>query len=82
MHHRALVGDELTCNTCFCDVPRAEATTMECGHAFCSDCWRQHLTIQIQEGKARRLPCMAVRCRVICEEGQVRSEAWIGNQAV
>ena len=44
---------------------------MECGHAFCDDCWRQHLTIQIKDGNARRLPCMAVKCGVICDETKV-----------
>ena len=62
---------EITCGTCFCEVPCEEATRMECGHAFCNDCWRQHLRIQIQEGRSRRLPCMGVRCGVICDEGQV-----------
>ena len=45
---------------------------MECGHAFCNDCWRHHLRIQIQDGRSRRLPCMGIRCGVICDEGQVR----------
>jgi len=44
---------------------------MECGHAFCDDCWRQHLTIQITDGNAKRLPCMGVRCGVICDETKV-----------
>ena len=44
---------------------------MECGHAFCDDCWRQHLTIQITDGNAKRLPCMGVKCGVICDETKV-----------
>jgi len=64
-------GDEIQCGTCFCDVPRKEATAMECGHAFCDDCWQQHLTIQITDGNAKRLPCMGVKCGVICDETKV-----------
>ena len=44
---------------------------MECGHAFCDDCWRQHLTIQVTDGNAKRLPCMGVKCGVICDETKV-----------
>jgi hypothetical protein len=31
---------EMLCGTCFCDVPWDAATAMDCGHAFCNDCWR------------------------------------------
>ena len=61
-------GEEVTCGTCFCEVPIAEATSMECGHCFCNDCWGQHFNIQIREGKSRRLKCMAVRCGAHCDE--------------
>lgn len=37
------------------DVGPSEATSMDCGHAFCNDCWRQHLSIGINEGMSRRL---------------------------
>lgn len=62
---------EITCGTCFCEVPQEEGTRMQCGHLFCNDCWRQHLAIQIADGRSRRLPCMGVRCPVICDEPQV-----------
>ena len=71
---RAGDGSEVECGTCFCSVAREEATAMECGHAFCDDCWRQHLTIQIMDGNARRLPCMAVSCGVICNETEVSKQ--------
>ena len=64
-------GEEVTCGTCFCEVPIAEATSMECGHCFCNDCWGQHFNIQIREGKSRRLKCMAVRCGAHCDEDKV-----------
>jgi hypothetical protein len=72
---------EVECGTCFCNVPREEATAMECGHAFCDDCWRQHLTIQITDGNARRLPCMAVKCGVICNETEVSQTAMCQDPA-
>lgn len=34
---------QVFCMVCMCDVGPAEATTMECGHTFCNDCWREHM---------------------------------------
>ena len=34
---------EITCMVCMSDVAPAGATTMECGHTFCNDCWREHM---------------------------------------
>ena len=48
---------------------------MDCGHLFCDDCWRQHLRIQITEGNSRRLPCMGIKCGVICDEVKARTAA-------
>ena len=57
---------------------------MECGHAFCDDCWRQHLTIQVTDGNAKRLPCMGVKCGVICDETKVSSPSinWSASYTV
>lgn len=44
---------------------------MECGHAFCDDCWRGHLGVQIREGHSRRLRCMAPSCPALCDEDKV-----------
>lgn len=70
---RAGDGEEVSCGTCLCEVRRADATAMDCGHLFCNDCWGQHLRIQIGEGKSRRLPCMGIKCGVICDEVKARS---------
>lgn len=63
---------EVECGCCFCAVPRAQCTAMECGHTFCDDCWRQHFQVQIGDGSARKLPCMGVRCGAVCDEDKVR----------
>ena len=34
---------QVTCLVCMSDVAPGEATTMECGHTFCNDCWREHM---------------------------------------
>ncbi|KAL3137000.1 hypothetical protein ABBQ32_006592 [Trebouxia sp. C0010 RCD-2024] len=70
--HDVPSSGEIECGCCFCDVPVAAATTMECGHTYCNDCWQQHFKVQISEGNSRRLPCMAVKCGAICDDRQVR----------
>ena len=65
-------SDLLECQCCFCEVPAAEATAMQCGHAFCNDCWRQHCVTQIRDGRARKLPCMGIRCATVCDEDKAR----------
>lgn len=67
----ATSGD-IECGCCFSDVPVMEATTMECTHTYCNDCWRQHFKVQISEGNSRRLLCMGVKCGAICDDQQVR----------
>lgn len=62
----------VTCDTCFCEAELSCCTAMDCGHTFCNDCWRQHLTTQINDGKGVQPRCMAFKCTVVCDEGKVR----------
>ncbi|DBB04542.1 TPA: hypothetical protein ACH3X1_012624 [Trebouxia sp. C0004] len=41
-----ITSGDIECGCCFCDVPVTEATTMECGHAYCNDCWHQHFKVR------------------------------------
>ncbi|KAF3665082.1 putative E3 ubiquitin-protein ligase ARI2 [Capsicum annuum] len=63
---------ELTCQICFEDVPVEQTTVMDCNHRFCNDCWTTHFSININEGKSKRVTCMAQKCNVICDEGKIR----------
>lgn len=60
------------CDTCFEEVSAELATTMDCGHTFCNDCWTQHFLVKIKEGQSRRILCMAYKCKAICDEDIVR----------
>jgi ariadne-1 len=62
----------MTCGVCMCDVPAAAGEAMACGHAFCRDCWAQHLGMGVEEGLGRRLRCMAPGCGLVCGEDEVR----------
>ncbi len=45
---------------------------MDCGHTFCSDCWRQHCLTQIADGRSRKLLCMGIKCNATCDEDKVQ----------
>lgn len=51
-----------------CEVPGAECGRNGCGHTFCNTCWSSHLAVQIKEGKACHISCMAYKCGVVCDE--------------
>ncbi len=61
----------INCSVCMCDCEADTCSTNGCGHAFCNDCWRSHLAVQIAEGKARRICCMSFKCGVVCDEDLV-----------
>jgi hypothetical protein len=61
----------VTCDTCFSECPAAECTSMDCGHAFCNDCWRRYIRVKVDDGNARSVTCMAFKCGVSCDEDKV-----------
>jgi ariadne-1 len=69
----------VTCSVCMCDAPAGECSTNSCGHAFCDDCWRGHLSVQIGEGKARHVVCMSFKCGVVCDEALVTKVMKVGG---
>eukprot|EP00775_Hariotina_reticulata_P013428 gene13428-13556_t len=58
----------VSCEVCMCEYPREKCCSNGCGHTFCLGCWRSHLSVQIQDGKARHVACMAFKCGVVCDE--------------
>ncbi|XP_059279220.1 probable E3 ubiquitin-protein ligase ARI2 [Lycium ferocissimum] len=63
---------EFTCEICFEDFPAEQTTLMECDHRFCNDCWTEYFIVKINDGKSRRITCMAQKCKTICDEGKIR----------
>ena len=60
--------DQVTCDVCMSENSRKECSSNGCGHIFCNTCWRGHLAVQIQDGQARHISCMAYKCGVVCDE--------------
>ncbi|MCD7461003.1 hypothetical protein HAX54_044982 [Datura stramonium] len=71
-HTSTLSTTEVTCQICFDDAPVEKTTVMDCNHRFCNDCWTTHFIVKINEGKSKRVTCMAQKCNVICDEGKIR----------
>ncbi|KAF2541422.1 hypothetical protein F2Q68_00028887 [Brassica cretica] len=66
-------SSNMSCDVCLEDVVADLMKRMDCGHCFCSDCWTEHFTVQINEGQSKRIRCMAHKCNAICDEDVVRS---------
>ncbi|GFQ04213.1 probable E3 ubiquitin-protein ligase ari2 [Phtheirospermum japonicum] len=66
-------SSEISCEICFEQFPATETTIMDCGHCFCNECWTEHFVVQINEGKSRRISCMAHKCYSICNEEYIRN---------
>jgi hypothetical protein len=49
------------CPTCYTECEQEMCSAMDCGHVFCNDCWSQHLSTQINDGKGLQPRCMAFR---------------------
>lgn len=61
-------SSKVTCSVCLSDLPSAECSRNSCGHAFCDDCWRGHLKVQVGQGKARHVVCMSYKCGIVCDD--------------
>jgi len=53
-------GGLFECPICMEDVE--DALSLECGHKYCTACWRQHCSTLIYSGEADTLSCMFPRC--------------------
>ncbi len=52
------------CQTAFCDeVPAEQTYQLNCGHAFCLECWRNFIASELGKGRTSVLAtCMGMRC--------------------
>ncbi|KAK4352025.1 hypothetical protein RND71_027543 [Anisodus tanguticus] len=67
---------EFTCEICFEDFPAEQTTLMKCDHRFphfyLVGPWTEYFIVKINDGKSRRITCMAQKCKTICDEGKIR----------
>lgn len=63
-----------SCLTCMEDLPVNQMSALGCGHLFCDGCWRDYLTLKINEEgmKLVGVTCMAHKCRLLVDEDIVK----------
>jgi ariadne-1 len=64
---------QVTCTVCDEVVPRDQASSASCGHMFCNNCWKQYLTVQINELQlgGGLIRCMQNKCTILVDEDLV-----------
>ncbi|KAJ5076673.1 intein-containing e3 ubiquitin-protein ligase ari5-related precursor [Anaeramoeba ignava] len=50
-----------------------EMFALDCGHAFCKDCWRNYLNLKIKEAQVGAIPCPGFRCQNKVSSEVIRS---------
>jgi ariadne-1 len=60
----AAAAKTVQCSSAFCDeVPKENATALNCGHWFCDSCWTGYLVSQVKHGRSCVFAtCMGMRC--------------------
>ena len=60
------------CEICFLPVPESCKTGLECGHMFCTECWKEYLTTKIgQDGISLSIQCPSGDCQVLVNDAAV-----------
>jgi ariadne-1 len=63
---------EAECTICGELTTPPDSTALSCLHRFCNSCWRDYLTMQIQEGQSTLLHCMHYQCNLRVAESVVK----------
>jgi len=62
----------MNCEICFMDHAYEMMTGLECGHRFCSFCWKGYLTTKIMdEGMGQTIACAAHGCDILVDDATV-----------
>jgi hypothetical protein len=57
-------NEKVQCGTLYCvETERKLGTSLSCGHFFCDDCWRNHLTHQVETGPS----AIFAKCLGVCD---------------
>jgi ariadne-1 len=55
-------SSELDCQVCFDSFPADKTFAINCGHRFCTDCYRDYLISEIESGATQGGTCLSTRC--------------------
>ncbi|OXU30621.1 hypothetical protein TSAR_002465 [Trichomalopsis sarcophagae] len=60
------------CGVCYLTLPSHMMNGLECGHRFCTDCWREYLHTKImKEGVGQTIACAAHDCDILVDDASV-----------
>lgn len=63
---RAAHPGETLCLVCYCWTKDDECFSLDCGHAYCRDCWAGHLSAKLSDGPlCLHAHCMAPKCTLV-----------------
>ena len=65
-------GEGKECGVCYYSYNEDDFFALSCQHTFCVNCVADHLRINIESGKAFKLPCMEVGCKLRFEAEQIQ----------
>ena len=60
------------CEICFLPLSHSSKAGLECGHLFCTDCWKEYLETKIvQDGVSLSIQCPSGDCQVLVNDATV-----------
>jgi hypothetical protein len=59
------------CNSCYLCYRTEDFFCLACGHRFCLNCNRDHLSTKVQSGIVQNLPCMQFECKELFTAEQI-----------
>lgn len=61
-HPNVPADQEIECEVCYGTFPVKDMWCLPCGHSFCRDCWKEHVTVHIASGQ-HLINCQADGCK-------------------
>ncbi|RWS26962.1 ankyrin repeat and IBR domain-containing protein 1-like protein [Leptotrombidium deliense] len=59
----SLINTNFTCGICLMEISEFDSNLLiPCNHLFCANCWREYLTMKIEEGDVYAIFCPAYEC--------------------
>ena len=69
---RTMDASSTDCEICFLPLPDSSKAGLECGHLFCTECWKEYLETKIvQDGVSLSIQCPSGDCQVLVNDAAV-----------
>ena len=69
---KTMYSSSTDCEICFLPLPDSSKAGLECGHLFCTSCWKEYLATKIvQDGISLSIQCPSGGCQVLVNDATV-----------